>query len=138
MKTTILTLLVLGATFVQAEDNLYGEALAKKAVVVLRVELHHARHEFLPDKYPFMRYTVRGLRIFKNESYTKDLDLTGHFDIFGFDDKPGVPPGESTIYLQRYHVAKRQFGGKEGTIWMLVDGGGTNAVSHAGSKTYSQ
>ncbi len=138
MKTMILALLVLGTTFVLAEEKLYDDALAKRAVVVLRVELQHARHELLPDKYPFTRYTVLGRRVLKNESYTKDLNLMGHFDVLGFDDKAGVPPGESTIYLQRYDVATRQFGGKEGTVWMLVDGGGTNAVSHAGSKANSQ
>jgi hypothetical protein len=134
----ILALLVLGTTLVLAEEKLYDDALAKRAVVVLRVELQHARHELLPDKYPFIRYTVLGRRVLKNESYTKDLNLTGHFDVLGFDDKAGVPPGQSTIYLQRYDVATRQFGGKEGTVWMLVDGGGTNAVSHVGSKTNSQ
>jgi hypothetical protein len=134
----ILALLVLGTTLVLAEEKLYDDALAKRAVVVLRVELQHARHEFLPDKYPFIRYTVLGRRVFKNESYTKDGNLLQHFFIRGFDNKAGVPPGESTVYLQRYHVDTRQFGGKEGTIWMLVDGGGTNAVSHVGGKTNLQ
>jgi hypothetical protein len=134
----ILALLVLGTTFVLAEEKLYDDALAKRAVVVLRVELHHARHELMPAKYPFIRYTVLGRRVLKNQSYTKDLNLMGDFDVLGFDDKAGVPPGESTIYLQRYDVATRQFGGKEGTVWMLVDGGGTNAVSHAGSNINSQ
>jgi hypothetical protein len=138
MKTIALALLVLATALVQAEEKLYDEALAKRAEVVLRVELHHARHALPPDKYPYIKYTVLGRRVFKNESYTKDLDLTGHFDVLGFDNKPGVPAGESTIYIQRYDVAKRQFGGKEGTVWMLVDGGGTNSVSHIGSKTNSQ
>ncbi len=136
MKATVIALLVLGATLVQAEEKLYDEALAKKAVVVLRVELAHARQEFHPEK--FMRYMVLTRRVLKNESHDTDLSFMHHFDVLGFKDKDGVPPGESTIYIERYDVAERKFGGKEGTVWMLVDGGGTNSVSHIGSRTKSQ
>jgi|ERR1035437_6429165 hypothetical protein len=135
MKTTILTLLVFGATLVQAEEKLYDEALAKRAVMVLRVELQSARPEPLPEKYPYICYMVHPLRVFKNESYQKN---PGHFQVLGFKDKGGVPPGESTIYIERYDVATKQFGGKEGTVWMLLDGGGTNSVSHIGTKSNSQ
>ena len=135
MKTTILTLLVLGATLVQAEDKLYDEALAKKAVMVVRVELQRARPEPFPEKYPYICYTVHPLQVFKNEYYQIN---PGHFDVLGFKGKGGVPSGESTIYVERYDVASKQFGGKEGTVWMLLGGGGTNGVSHIGSKSSSQ
>lgn len=138
MKTALLILLVLGAAVVQAEEKLYDEVLARKAVVVLRVELASARPELHPEKYPFMRYMVLTHRVFKNESHDTDLSFMHHFDVLGFKDKDGVPSGESTIYIERYNVAKREFGGKEGTVWMLVEGGGTNSVSHIGIKTKSQ
>ena len=134
MKTVLLALLVLGSTLVQAEDKLYNEALAKKAAVVLRVELAGARPELQQEKYPFMRYTVLTLRVLKNESYAKDASFMHHFDVLGFKDQQGVPSGESTIYIERYDVASRTFGGKDGTVWMLVEGGGTNSVSHVGSQ----
>jgi hypothetical protein len=132
MKATVIALLVLGTTLVWAEEKLYDDALAKRAVVVLRVRRDSARPELHPEKYPFNRYMVLPLRVFKNESYQPNL--RGHFDVLAFSDKDGVPPGESTIYIERYDVAKRKFGGKEGTVWMLVDGGGTNSVSHVGSQ----
>ena len=140
MKTAILTLLISGAAVVQAEEKLYDEALARKAVVVLRVELASARPEPHPEKYPFMRYMVLTHRVFKNESHYTDQSFNHHFDVLGFKDKDGVPPGESTIYIERYHVipGKAWAGGTNGTVWMLVDGGGTNSVSHIGSKTQSR
>lgn len=138
MKATVIALLVLGATLLQAEEKLYDEDLAKRAVVVLRVKLEHARPELKPEKYPFMRYMVLTQRVFKNQSYDTDRSFMHHFDVLGFKDKDGVPPGESTIYIERYDVAKRKFGGKEGTVWMLVDGGGTNSVSHLAGKGKSQ
>ena len=134
MKTAILTLLVLGVTLVQAEEKLYDEALAKKAVVALRVELADARPELHQEKYPYMRYMVLTHRVFKNESHDADRSFMHRFDVLGFKDKDGVPRGESTIYIERYGVASKQFGGKEGTVWMLLEGGGTNSVSHVGSK----
>jgi hypothetical protein len=136
MKTILLALLMLGPALVQAEEELYDETLAKRAVVVLRVELQSARPEFHQEKYPLMRYVVFGRRVFKNESPYKDQSLTGHFAVLGFKDKEGVPPGESTIYIERYYVLPNKVwaGGTNGTVWMLVDGGGTNSVSHVGSR----
>ena len=132
MKPILFALLVVGATLVQATENLYDEALAKRAVVVLRVQLQHARLEIKPEKYPFMRYTVLGQHVFKNESY--QTNFLHSFDVLGFKDKAGIPPGESTIYFERYDVTSGKFGRREGTVWMLVDGGGTNGVSHVGNQ----
>ncbi len=137
MKTILLALLMFGSTFAHAEEKLYDEALTKRAVVVLRVKLEHARPELRPEKYPFMRYMVLTQRVFKNESNDTDVSFMHHFDVLGFKDKDGVPPGEATVYIERYDVAKRKFGGKEGTVWMLVDGGGTNSVSHIVSESKS-
>ena len=104
MKTILLTLLALGATLVQAEEKLYDEALAKRAVAVLRVERQNARPEFHQEKYPFIRYTVLTRQVFKNQYYEKDREFMHHFDVLGFKDKEGVPPGESTIYIERFYV----------------------------------
>ncbi len=127
MKTTILAFLILGTTMVQADEKLYDDALAKKAVAVLRVERGYA---FDLPHYPYTRYFVHVTHVYKNDSGRSLADI----DVHGFKGREGVPAGTSTIYIERYNAASRQFGGKEGRIWMLVDGGGTNSVSHVGNQ----
>jgi len=129
MKTRILALLVLGTALVQAEEKLYDDALAEKAVAVLRVKLNMAYD--LP-LYPVTRYWIHVIHVFKNESNLPIGDISVHV----FKGRAGVPPGESTIYIERYHVTKTKVwgGGTNGTIWMLVGGDATNGVSHVGSQ----
>jgi hypothetical protein len=132
MKTIILALLVLGTMLVQAEDKLYDDALAKKAVAVLRVKLNMAYDLPHQYNYPLTRYHVHVIHVFKNESNLPIADC----GVDGFKGRAGVPPGESTIYIERYHVipGKVWAGGTNGTIWMLVGGDATNGVSHVGSQ----
>ena len=127
MKTTMLALLVLGTALVLANEQLYDAALAKKAVAVLRVErkLVYDVHD-----YPLTRYQVHVIHVFKNEYKLPISDCAVH----GFRGRDGVPPGESTIYMERYDVTAKQFGGTNGTIWMLVGGDATNGVSHVGGE----
>ena len=116
---------VLGACAVLAcgADNLVDETLAKHAVAVLRVERTLVWD--LPH-YPLTRYQVHVIHIYKNES---NLPI-GDFAVHGFKGRAGVPPGECTIYIERYDVSAKKFGGTNGTIWMLVGGDATNGVSH--------
>ena len=132
MKATVLALLVLGTMLVQADEKLYDDALAKKAVAVLRVKLNMAYDLAHQDKYPLTRYQIHVIHIFKNDS---NLPI-GDCAVDGFKGRPGVPPGESTIYVERYYVipGKVWAGGTNGTIWMLVGGDATNGVSHVGSQ----
>jgi hypothetical protein len=130
MKTTTLVLLVLGTLLVQADEKLYDDALAKKAVAVLRVERKLVWD--LPH-YPLTRYQIHVIRVFKNES---NVPIAPFIAVDGFKGRSGVPPGESTIYIERYYVipGKVWAGGTNGTIWMLVGGDATNGVSHVGSQ----
>jgi hypothetical protein len=129
MKTTILALLVLGTLLVQADEKLYDDALAKKAVAVLRVE---RKLVYDMPHHPLTRYEVQAKHIFKNES---NLVVNHDFAVHGFKGRDGVPPWECTVYIERYDVTAKKFGGTEGTIWMLVGGDATNGVSHVGSNT---
>jgi hypothetical protein len=95
MKTTILGLLVLGTISVQADEKLYDDALAKKAVAVLRVERKLVWD--LPH-YPLTRYQIHVIHVFKNES---NLPIVGDLSVDGFKGRDGVPPGECTIYIER-------------------------------------
>jgi hypothetical protein len=129
MKTTILVLLVLGTLLVQADEKLYDDALAKKAVAVLRVKRNESVWE-LPH-YPLTRYQIHVVHVFKNESNLPISD----FSVHGFKGRDGVPLGECTIYIERYNVTPKKVwaGGTNGSIWMLVGGDATNGVSHVGS-----
>ena len=133
MKTVILALLVLGTALVQADERLYDDALAKKAVAVLRVKLNMAYD--LPH-YPLTRYCIHVIHVFKNESNLPIGDCAVH----GFKGRAGVPRGESTIFIERYWVTPKKVwaGGRNGSIWMLVGGDATNGVSHAGSRPSSR
>jgi hypothetical protein len=128
MKTTVLMLLVLGAVLVQADEKLYDDALAKKAVAVVRVEGKRPVWE-LPH-FPMTRYHVHVIHVFKNESNLPIADC----DVHAFKGRDGVPPGECTIYIERYDTGAMKFGGTNGMIWILVGGDATNGVSHVGSK----
>jgi len=131
MKTMILVLVFAWASLVQAEDKLFDDSKATNAVAVLRVHRVHARP--VREK-PFVRYTVNPQQVYKNESNERQ----GHtINVYGFSDRDGVPAGECTIYIAKYDVPNRRFDQTNGTIWMLVEGGGTNAVSHVGGNANS-
>ena len=127
MKSISVVLFIVCVTLVQAEDKLFDDAKATNAVAVLRVNRFSAR----PVRtHPFLtRYTVTPQQVYKNESNER----LGHtISVHGFSDRDGVPAGECTIYIAKYDVPNRRFDQTNGTIWMLVEGGGTNAVSHVG------
>ncbi len=127
MRICSVVLLIVCATLVQAEDKLFDDAKATNAVAVLRVYRVHARPVLSHPS--FTRYTVTPQQVYKNESNER----LGHtINVHGFSDRDGVPAGESTIYIAKYDVPNRRFDQTNGTIWMLVEGGGTNAVSHVG------
>jgi hypothetical protein len=133
MKTMILVLVIACVSLVQAEDKLFDDAKATNAVAVLRVHRVHARP--VVSDSSFVRYTVAPQHVYKNESNER----LGHtINVHGFSDRDGVPPGECTIYIAKYDVPNRRFDQTNGTIWMLVEGGGTNAVSHVGGKEGSR
>lgn len=129
MKTITAVLLLVTATLTFAADELFDEKLAKDAVAVLRV--HKDGRDWSLPKYPFIRYHLKVNQVFKNESRE---NLNHDFAVHSFKGMEGVPPGECTIYITRYDVAKERFDRTNGTIWMLVGGNATNGVSHVDSK----
>ena len=127
MKTITVVLLIVCVVLAHAQDKLFDDAKATNAVAVLRVHRVHARP--VVSDSSFVRYTVTPQHVYKNESNER----LGHtINVHGFSDRGGVPAGECTIYIAKYDVPNRRFDQTNGTIWMLVEGGGTNAVSHVG------
>jgi hypothetical protein len=124
----ITTILFFAAVILaQGAEKLFDENLATNAVAVLRVRKIHTWPLPKPDKYPYTAYVVQIYQVFKNDS---NETLGGSRTVHGFNEKAGVPSGECTIYIERYDPTNREFNKTNGTIWMLVEGGGTNAVSH--------
>ncbi len=127
MKTITVVLLIVCVVLVHAQDKLFDDAKATNAVAVMRVDRTSVRPVLTHPS--FTRYTVTPQHVYKNESNER----LGHtINVHGFSDRDGVPAGESTIYIAKYDVPNRRFDQTNGTIWMLVEGGGTNAVSHVG------
>ena len=131
MKIITTILFFAAAVLAQGADKLFDDSLATNAVAVLRVRRTGSAWPLpMPDKYPYTRYGVEVYRVFKNES---NENLGGSMSVNSFNEKAGVPLGECTIYIGRYDVINREFNKTNGTIWMLVGGGGTNGVSHIDS-----
>ena len=127
MKPIITALFCFVIQFARAGDLQVDEKLAQNAVAVVRVRLVIA-DSGLPHS-PFRVYSVHTIRILKNESHEVFQDLL----VRGFKDKPGVPEGESTIYLQRYDPVKKELSDdKDHGLWILVGGDATKGVSNVG------
>jgi hypothetical protein len=125
MKAILTLLFCLVIQLASAGDLQVDEKLVQNAVAVVRVRLMFADSE-LPYS-PFRVYSVHTIRILKNESDEVFEDLL----VRGFKDKPGVPEGESTIYLQRYDpIAKKLSDDKDHGLWILVGGDATKGVSN--------
>jgi hypothetical protein len=130
MKAIIIALLCAVIQMARAGDSQIDTNLAQNAVVVLRVKLNVAL-DALPGS-PFRIYDVHTIRVLKNDSDERVQDLL----VRGFKDKPGVPEGESTIYLQRYDpIAKKLSDDKDHGLWILVGGDATKGVSNVESGT---
>lgn len=88
----------------------------QKAPVVLRVKLLSIGGG--ADKYAW--YEVEILKVLKNES---GETFGQKLKIAAFSRKPGVPEGESTVYLERYNATDKG-------LWKLFGGGAATGVSH--------
>ena len=116
MKSAALVVLLclFSASFSYAGDPV-DAALSANAAIVLRARLLSKNGA---DKYAW--YTVKVIKVFKNE--TKDT-LGEQLDVAAYSFKPGVPDGNSTLYLERYSAAKP-------VRWKLVGGEASTGVSH--------
>ncbi len=116
MKLAIFTVLFgIVAMAFAATSAPMDEALANKAVVVLRV-----KRLSTGEGSKFLWYQVEVLRVLKNES---GQSVEKKMKVAAYSFKPGVPEGESTLYLERY--------GETGSgLWQLVGGEASTGVSH--------
>jgi len=95
--------------------NLVDGKRAETVSVVLRVRL--LRREGA-DKIGWDR--VRLIGVIKNSSH---FTFPGEFEIAHYSGEPGVPDGESTVYLEPYNAASE-------SLWRLFGGSGKAGVSH--------
>lgn len=96
-------------------DKLVDVERAAKVPVVLRVRLLRRQGG---DKYGWD--TVKVVGVIKNESGFRFPD---EIAVAHYSAEPGVPDGESTIYLERYD-------GTNDNLWKLFEGSGVRGVSH--------
>jgi len=104
-------------------EKLVDPDRAAKVQVVLRVRLLKREGS---DKMGWDK--VKLLGVIKNESRFK---FAGEFEVAHYSGEPGVPDGESTIYLEPYNKTSPG-------LWRLLGGSGQSGASHqtqaAGSK----
>lgn len=101
------------------ETQFIDSARAARVPVVMRVR---RIEEGAGSKYLWARVDV--LRVLKNDGnhpFEKTLEVAY------YSWEPGVPAGESTLYLEPYNDAPDH-------PWKLLDGSGTQGVSHADGK----
>jgi len=104
-------------------EKLVDAERAEKVPVVLRVRLLKREGS---DKMGWDK--VKLLGVIKNESRFK---FAAEFQVAHYSGEPGVPDGESTIYLEPYNKTSPG-------LWRLLGGSGQSGASHqspvAGSK----
>ncbi len=115
MKAALVFLMSLVLVGRATADELVNSKLAVKAAVVLRVKLLALG---LADKYAW--YDVEILKVLKNDSAEK---FGKKVKIAAYSWKPGIPEGESTVYLEQYNESKKG-------LWKLVGGEAATGVSH--------
>ena len=103
----------------EAWRKLVDEQRAAKVPVVLRV--HLLQHEG-GDKWGWDKVKLVG--VIKN---TSSYHFPGEFQLAHYSAEPGVPDGDSTVYLEQYNPANHD-------VWKLLDGSGTAGVSHPSGK----
>ncbi len=95
--------------------NLIDAEKAALVTVVLRVR-------FIADeggnKYGWDKVELIG--VLKNES---GYQFPKEFDLAHYSGEPGIPKGESTVYLERYNDTDPH-------LWKLLNGTGKDGVSH--------
>jgi hypothetical protein len=95
--------------------NLVDSKRAGAVSVVLRVQLLKREGT---DKIGWDR--VRLIGVIKNSSH---FTFPSEFEIAHYSGEPGVPDGESTVYLEPYNAASE-------SLWRLFGGSGKAGVSH--------
>ena len=110
------TLLVAGLLWWIRLGEKFDRALAENAALVIRARLVQSHGG---SKYHWNTVEIR--RTFKNE--TGD-EISGTIDVAHYGWNPGIPAGESTLYLVRYNDQNPEFG------WKLVEPMHDTATGH--------
>jgi len=97
-------------------DDLTDPAKAAQAKAVLRVKFISSEGG---DKYSWDKVEV--LHIIKGES---SFEFPKEMEVAQYSWEPGIPEGESTIYLEPYSPESK-------TLWKVLDGTAKHGVSHA-------
>lgn len=98
------------------EATMIDSARAAKATAVLRVTF---LKNLGGDKYSWDQ--VKVLKVLKGTGVTEGSTI----EIAHVDRQPGIPAGESTVYLVPYAEDSK------GEPWLLLDGSAEHGVSHA-------
>jgi hypothetical protein len=96
-------------------QKLADSVSAGKVPVVLRVRLLKRQGS---DKFGWDM--VRLVGVIKN---TSSFTFPDEFLIAHYSGEPGIPDGQSTVYLQPYNPTSDN-------LWMLLEGSGNKGVSH--------
>jgi len=119
MRNCIVNALLLvsfmATNFPAAESTYIDPGKAKKAEVVLRVKL--VRFEGC-NKYCWLEVEI--LKMLQNKS---GFSFKKRLAVAHYSWEPGIPEGESTIYLERYNP-------KRNDLWKLLNGSAKDGVSH--------
>ncbi|HSE23658.1 MAG TPA: hypothetical protein VLB68_18460 [Pyrinomonadaceae bacterium] len=115
MLGTVIVLLVslLATDLAAAQSTRIDPARASKAEVVLRVKLVEGGD---CDKYCWPEVEI--LEVLQNRS---SFSFKKRIKVAHYSWKPGIPEGESTIYLERYNS-------KRADLWKLLNGSGEEGV----------
>ncbi len=106
-----------GANVIETKDdpNIDSQRVSR-APVVLRARFIRL---IGGQKYVFDEIVV--VAVLKNQSHRK---FSGSLEVAHYGWEPGVPPGESTVYLEPYVVGDE-------SRWKLLGGSAKEGVSHA-------
>jgi hypothetical protein len=116
MRAAVLLLFLAVTMAAFAAEPLVDDKLAANAEVVIRAKLLSSEGA---DKYAHFR--VRVLQVFKSPAGMK---MGNELTVTAYSWKPGVPAGESTLYLERYNREA------DAGLWKLVGGEAASGVSH--------
>ena len=121
IKPIVIALLLMSfmaPNFPAEESTFIDPSKAKRAEAALRVKLLRVND---CDKYCWPEVEI--LKVLQNKS---GFSFKNRLAVAHYSWEPGIPEGESTIYLVKYNP--------ERSLWKLLSGSGKDGVSHTSPK----
>jgi|RhiMetdeSRZDD1v2_1073273.scaffolds.fasta_scaffold1428664_2 hypothetical protein len=118
-KRVVIALLLISfiaTNFPAQEPTFIDPSKARRSEVALRVKLVS-----VADCNKYCWAEVEILKVLQNKS---GFSFKKRLSVAYYSWEPGIPEGESTIYLERYNP-------KGSVFWKLLNGSGKDGVSHA-------